>query len=134
MRSSVCALNAASGENFNLMFPDYEQHTSHHAHLLVLIRGIGPNKPRTLQKIFERIQKVNNVKIKGEIHVSASVVQSSWKLFVDSAGQTREIFVRYVREHAVENNEWGDFQTHRRLLGLITVGKFESQGELNEVN
>lgn len=52
---------------------------------------------------------------------------------VDSTGQTRDIFVRYVREHAVENNEWGDFQTHRRLLGLITVGKFESQGELNEV-
>lgn len=53
---------------------------------------------------------------------------------VDSTGQTRDIFVRYVKEHAVENNEWGDFQTHRRLLGLITVGKFESQGELNEVN
>jgi hypothetical protein len=67
MRSSVCALNAASGENFNLMYPDYEQTTSHHSQLLVLIRGIGPNKPRTLQKIFERIQKVNNVKIKGEI-------------------------------------------------------------------
>lgn len=66
MRSSVCALNAATGENFNLMFPDYEQTTGHHSHLLVLIRGIGPNKPRTLQKIFERIQKVNNVKIKGE--------------------------------------------------------------------
>lgn len=33
----------------------------------------------------------------------------------------------------MENNEWGDFQSHRRLLGLITVGKFESQGELNEL-
>lgn len=33
----------------------------------------------------------------------------------------------------MENNEWGDFQTHRRLLGLITVGKFDSQGELNEL-
>lgn len=55
-------------------------------------------------------------------------------LVLDSTGQTRDIFIRYVREHAVENNEWGDFQTHRRLLGLITVGKFESQGELNEVS
>ena len=41
--------------------------------------------------------------------------------------------MRYVRDHAVENNEWGDFQTHRRLLGLMTFGKFESQGELNEL-
>lgn len=52
---------------------------------------------------------------------------------LDSSGQTREIFVRYVRDHAVENNDWGDFQTHRRLLGLITVGRFDSQGELNEL-
>lgn len=41
--------------------------------------------------------------------------------------------MRYVREHPVENNDWGDFQTHRRLLGLITVGKFDSQVELNEL-
>ncbi len=33
----------------------------------------------------------------------------------------------------MENNDWGDFQTHRRLLGLLTVGKFESQTELNEL-
>jgi len=33
----------------------------------------------------------------------------------------------------VEHNDWGDFQTHRRLLGLITIGKFESQTELNEL-
>ncbi|XP_070492587.1 protein brunelleschi isoform X2 [Chironomus tepperi] len=96
-------------------FPDYDQLSTDHARLLVLIRGIGPNKPRSLQKIFERIQKIDNVKIK------------------DSAGQTRDIFVRYVRDHAVENNDWGDFQTHRRLLGLITVGRFDSQGELNEL-
>lgn len=41
--------------------------------------------------------------------------------------------MRYVHEHPVENNDWGDFQTHRRLLGLITIGKFETQTELNEL-
>lgn len=41
--------------------------------------------------------------------------------------------MRYVLDYPVENNEWGDFQTHRRLLGLITVGKFDSQTELNEM-
>lgn len=115
MRSSLCALTAATGDNLSMNFPDYEQLSSDHGRLLILIRGIGPNKPRSLQKIFERIQKIDNVKIK------------------DSTGQNRDIFVRYVREHAVENNDWGDFQTHRRLLGLITVGKFDSQGELNEL-
>lgn len=43
MRSSVCALNAATGENFNMNFPDYDQTTAHHSCLLVLIRGIGVN-------------------------------------------------------------------------------------------
>lgn len=52
---------------------------------------------------------------------------------IDSSGNTRDIWVRYVRDHPVENNEWGDFQTHRRLLGLITVGKFDSQPDLNEM-
>lgn len=45
--------------------PDYEQQAHHHSCLLILIRGIGQSKPRSLQKIFERIQQVNNVKIKG---------------------------------------------------------------------
>ncbi|KAG5674986.1 hypothetical protein PVAND_004928 [Polypedilum vanderplanki] len=115
MRSSLCVLNAATGDNLSMNFPDYEQLSSDHGRLLILIRGIGPNKPRSLQKIFERIQKIDNVKIK------------------DSTGQTRDIYIRYVRDHAVENNDWGDFQTHRRLLGLITVGRFDSQGELNEL-
>lgn len=47
--------------------------------------------------------------------------------------QQRDIWVRYIQDHPVENNDWGDFQTHRRLLGLITVGKFDTQVELNEL-
>uniref|UniRef100_A0A6B2EIB5 Putative targeting complex trapp subunit n=1 Tax=Phlebotomus kandelakii TaxID=1109342 RepID=A0A6B2EIB5_9DIPT len=95
--------------------PDYEQNAHHHGALLVLVRGIGPAKPRSLQKVFERIQSVNTVRI------------------VDSAGHPRDIWVRYIRDHPVENNDWGDFQTHRRLLGLVTVGKFDTQTELNEL-
>lgn len=45
----------------------------------------------------------------------------------------RDIWVRYIHDYPVENNDWGDFQTHRRLLGLITIGKFENQAELNEM-
>lgn len=122
--------------------PDYEQQAYHHSCLLILIRGIGPSKPRSLQKIFERIQHVNNVKIKGIHQVPLYSLPFSWNSTVvfsvpfaipDSAGSTRDIWVRYVRDYPVENNEWGDFQTHRRLLGLITVGKFDSQSELNEM-
>lgn len=41
--------------------------------------------------------------------------------------------MRYLWDYPVENNDWGDFQTHRRLLGLVTVGKFDNQTELNEL-
>uniref|UniRef100_A0A1B0DMT1 Trs120/TRAPPC9 N-terminal domain-containing protein n=1 Tax=Phlebotomus papatasi TaxID=29031 RepID=A0A1B0DMT1_PHLPP len=115
MRSSVSyMLSQGSGEPI-MSHPDYEQNAHHHGALLVLVRGIGPAKPRSLQKVFERIQRVNTVRI------------------ADSAGNPRDIWVRYIRDHPVENNDWGDFQTHRRLLGLITVGKFDTQTELNEL-
>ncbi|KAJ8983246.1 hypothetical protein NQ317_008856 [Molorchus minor] len=96
--------------------PDYEQYSHDHAALLILVKHIGSQlKPKTYLKFFDRISKINNVKI------------------TDSTGQKREILVRYVKEYPVENNDWGDFQTHRRLLGLISLGKFDSQQELNEL-
>lgn len=75
----------------------------------------GHAKPRSLQRIFERVQRINNVRIQ------------------DSNSGVRDVWIRYVRDHHIENNDWGDFQTHRRLLGLITVGAFETQPELGEL-
>ncbi|XP_050076583.1 protein brunelleschi [Anopheles maculipalpis] len=116
MRSSVSYMLSQGPGDPIMAHPDYEQHHYHHGCLLILVRGIGSSKPRSLQRVFERVQRVNNVKIPA-----------------DSTGSTRDIWVRYIRDHPVENNDWGDFQTHRRLLGLITVGKFEAQSELNEL-
>uniref|UniRef100_A0A182QUW4 NIK and IKK(beta) binding protein n=1 Tax=Anopheles farauti TaxID=69004 RepID=A0A182QUW4_9DIPT len=116
MRSSVSYMLSQGPGDPIMAHPDYEQHHYHHGCLLILVRGIGSSKPRSLQRVFERVQRVNNVKIPA-----------------DSTGITRDIWVRYIRDHPVENNDWGDFQTHRRLLGLITVGKFEAQSELNEL-
>lgn len=66
MRSSVSyMLSHGSGEPA-MSHPDYEQQAHHHSCLLILIRGIGSSKPRSLQKVFERVQRVNNVKIKGK--------------------------------------------------------------------
>lgn len=96
--------------------PDYEQFSHDHAALLVLVRPLGSLlRPHTFARLFERIGRVSTVRV------------------TDGAGHTRSILVRYVREHPVENNDWGDFQTHRRLLGLITIGKYDSQQELNEI-
>jgi len=44
---------------------DYEQTALHHSCFLVLLRGVGPNKPRSLQKAFDKVRRVNNIKING---------------------------------------------------------------------
>ncbi|XP_018574402.1 protein brunelleschi isoform X2 [Anoplophora glabripennis] len=116
MRSSVSYILSSSTSEPNMSHPDYEQYSHDHAALLVLVRHIGSQlKPKTFMKFFDRISKINNAKI------------------TDSTGQVRSILIRYVKEYPVENNDWGDFQTHRRLLGLISLGKYDSQQELNEV-
>ncbi|KAJ2945686.1 hypothetical protein O0L34_g525 [Tuta absoluta] len=114
MRSSVSyILSHAPGESV-MSHPDYSQQAQHHACLLVLVKGIG-GMLKNFNKLWERIQRINTIKV------------------TDSSGQVRDIYVRFVRDYPVENNDWGDFQTHRRLLGLITLSKFSNQIELNEV-
>lgn len=54
--------------------PDYEQHHYHHGSMLILVRGIGPLKPRSLQRVFERIQRINNVKIPGKYGREVGVI------------------------------------------------------------
>lgn len=116
MRSSVSYILSTSSSEPNMSHPDYEQFTHDHAALLILVRQIGSQlKPKTFNKFYDRISKISHVKI------------------TDSTGLPRNICVRYVREHPVENNDWGDFQTHRRLVGLVTLGKYDGQQELNEI-
>lgn len=116
MRSSVSYILSSSTSEPNMSHPDYEQYSHDHAALLILIKHIGSQlKPKVFTKFFERLSKLSTVKI------------------TDSSGLVRNISVRYIKEHPVENNDWGDFQTHRRLLGLISLGKYDSQQELNEI-
>lgn len=116
MRSSVSYILSSTTSEPNMSHPDYEQYPHDHAALLILVKSIGSNiKQKTYNKFFERISRISNLKI------------------TDSTGNTRDILIRYIKEHPVENNDWGDFQTHRRLLGLVSLGKYDTQTELNEI-
>lgn len=100
----------------NMSYPDFEQTFHDHATLLVLVKHLGEElEPHRFSKVYDRIKKINNVKI------------------VDKLGVQRTIWAKYIRDYPVGNNLWGDFQTHRRLLGLITVGKCHTEAELNEI-
>lgn len=116
MRSSVSYILSTNTTEPNMSHPDYDQISHDHAALLILVKHIGSQlKPKTFCKFYERIAKLSDVKI------------------TDSSGLIRTIYLRYVKEYPVENNDWGDFQTHRRLIGLVSLGKYDTQVELNEV-
>ena len=46
----------------------------------------------------------------------------------------RQFRVRYTNSHPLENNDWGDFQMHRSLVGLVCVGGYSSPQELCELS
>ncbi|XP_066993209.1 protein brunelleschi [Anabrus simplex] len=116
MRSSVSVILSSPAPDTSMSHPDYEQTAHDHAAMLVLVKHIGSQlKQKNFSRVFDRISRVNHEKVE------------------DKSGINHEIFARYIKDYPVENNDWGDYQTHRRLLGLITVGKYDSQQELNEL-
>ena len=72
-------------------------------------------RTKQFNRAFERISRVSHIKIQ------------------DSQNNPRNIWIRFLRSYPVENNDWGDFQTHRKALGLISIGQCNSQDELNEL-
>ena len=76
--------------------------------LTVLFSPGSQLKSRSFHKLYERISRVGHVKVN------------------DSNGSQRPVWVTYRRDYPIENNDWGDFQTHRRVLGIITIGLYGS--------
>lgn len=132
---------SGSAPDQSMSYPDYDQTPHDHSALLVVVRHIGmlihyevyksltisistsTNKlfvgrqlrTKQFNRAFERISRVSSVKLH------------------DSQGNPRQIWIRYLRGYPGENNDWGDFQTHRKALGLISVGQCNSQEEFNEL-
>lgn len=99
----------------NIMsYPDYKQTAQDHSSILILVQHIGKQlNPKVFRKVFDKISKLK--------HITVQDPQS---------GSQRTIWIRYRRVYPVENNEWGDFQAHRKVLGLISIGKCSSQEEM----
>ncbi|KAK3861552.1 hypothetical protein Pcinc_028634 [Petrolisthes cinctipes] len=116
MRSSVSVILSTPPPDTTMSYPDYTTSPHHHQTLLILVRQVGSQlKSRSFHKLYERISRVGQVKVN------------------DSSGSQRPVWVTYRREYPVENNDWGDFQTHRRVLGIITIGQVGSQSDLNDI-
>ncbi|XP_033616755.1 trafficking protein particle complex subunit 9 isoform X2 [Fukomys damarensis] len=80
--------------------PDYMQCAEDHQTLLVVVQPVGIVSEENFFRIYKRICSVSQL------------------IMRDSQ---RALFIRYRHHYPPENNEWGDFQTHRKVVGLITI-------------
>ncbi|CAJ1083595.1 trafficking protein particle complex subunit 9 isoform X2 [Xyrichtys novacula] len=80
--------------------PDYMQCAEDHQTVLVVVQPVGIVPEDQFFKIYKRIASVSQVSIR------------------DSQ---RLLYIRYRHHYLPENNEWGDFQTHRKVVGLISI-------------
>lgn len=80
--------------------PDYMQSAEDHQTVLVVVQPVGIVPEDQFFKIYKRIASVSQVSIR------------------DSQ---RLLYIRYRHHYLPENNEWGDFQTHRKVVGLVSV-------------
>ncbi|XP_012578346.1 PREDICTED: trafficking protein particle complex subunit 9 [Condylura cristata] len=80
--------------------PDYMQCAEDHQTLLVVVQPVGVVSEENFFRIYRRVCSVGQVSVR------------------DSQ---RQLYIRYRHHYPPENNEWGDFQAHRKVVGLITV-------------
>lgn len=80
--------------------PDYMQCAEDHQTLLVVVQAVGIVSEENFFRIYKRICSVSQLSVRDT---------------------QRALFIRYRHHYPPENNEWGDFQTHRKVVGLITI-------------
>ncbi|XP_023932034.1 trafficking protein particle complex subunit 9-like [Lingula anatina] len=96
-----------------MSFPDYSQKAEDHQSILILVKLVGAElKPKSFGRVYDRISRVECV------HVP---------------NQQRTVWMRYKSQYPIENNEWGDFQAHRKVLGLLCIGKARTTEEMEDI-
>ncbi|XP_054564447.1 trafficking protein particle complex subunit 9 isoform X2 [Eptesicus fuscus] len=80
--------------------PDYMQCAEDHQTLLVVVQPVGVVSEENFFRIYKRVCSVSQISVR------------------DSQ---RVLYIRYRHHYPPENNEWGDFQTHRKVVGLVTI-------------
>ncbi|XP_078584497.1 trafficking protein particle complex subunit 9-like isoform X3 [Branchiostoma floridae x Branchiostoma japonicum] len=81
---------------------DYEQTAEDHQAVLVVVKPAGQINAKTFNHIFDRITRCRHVRL---------------------PDSQRSFCLRYKKSSPVENNVWGEFQAHRKVMGLLVVGK-----------
>ncbi|KAI5100868.1 trafficking protein particle complex subunit 9 isoform X1, partial [Silurus meridionalis] len=80
--------------------PDYLQCAEDHQTVLVLVQPLGAVPEDDFFCVYKRVASVSQVSV---------------------GDNQRSLSVRYRHNYAPENGEWGEFQSHRRAVGLVAV-------------
>ena len=91
-----------------MSFVDFNQRAEDHTRILILVLQVNSAvKPKNFSKIYDRIARIHTLTV--------------------PVGNPRVVKIRYRKYYAIENNAWGEFQVHRRVLGLVCVGHCERE-------
>ncbi|XP_071804005.1 trafficking protein particle complex subunit 9-like [Asterias amurensis] len=88
---------------------DYNQRAEDHQCLLVLVKPIIQLKTKLYSRIIDRATSVT---------------------YIQLPDSKRSLWLRYKQHMHLENNDWGEFQAHRRVAGVICLGKASCDIEL----
>lgn len=87
-----------------MSFPEYRQQPEDHSSCIILVRPIGRFLSKeSFTQLWEHLNKLETVSVSKD---------------------GRALSVRFLLNYPVENNEWGDFQYHRKVLGLICIAQY----------
>lgn len=73
--------------------------------------------PNLFNLIYDRLSQLYEFKVSGN----------------KGMGFERTIRLRFKQSYSIENNNWGDFQAHRRLVGLITIARSFNDNEIESI-
>lgn len=126
----VSAILSEPSEASQMAFPDYAQTSADHRRGLVLILPVGSKlNSSSFGRIRDRVTNLTKVSVPS-VNIRDGISGGD----ANSDIPPRQFRVRYTHSHPLENNEWGDFQMHRSLIGLICVGGYSSPQELCELS
>lgn len=121
--------------------PDYDQCAEDHQSLLVVVKQIGMSCPLSL---FRRLWwslthrwclgPQMSPKLFNRIYDGISKLSELSITDAQGMGLERTVRVRYKTSYSIDNNDWGDFQCHRKALGLITIAYFNNNNETESIH
>lgn len=98
---------------FRMSFPEHTQKPEHHRACKILVRPIGSFVvSKDFTTIYDHLEKLHAVALPAE---------------------GRHINFQFVTDYPTENNEWGDFQYHRKILGMICIAQYNESTSFGDL-